>query len=217
MLLIHYKMLSLGTVVKNTILVILIILIGHFIVKNTLMDKQLTKPIKIDNNIKDETIKELSTQLPLTLDTKPVSKEEVSSVANNPTGIPSSMVLDQMQGGLDKAKEELLKFIDDDDDTMTSFFNSGTQLKAVPSDNCKLKTQDNIFPLSTTCDPIVLDLKKHDDGKETVQSISNTSNDKKGLMILKEYKNENVMNGGELYGGLNAYDAYNTNFELFQN
>jgi hypothetical protein len=32
---------------------------------------------------------------------------------------------------------------------------------------------------------------------------------------LNEYENESTMNGGELFGGLSAYDAFDNNFHSF--
>jgi hypothetical protein len=95
---------------------------------------------------------------------------------------------------------------------METFFAQQTptlKLEAIPSDNCKLKTQDSMLPLSTTCDPLVPDFKQS--SKEVTNS--SVAYDKKGLMILKEYENESTMNGGSLYGGLSAFDTFNDNFQ----
>jgi hypothetical protein len=129
-----------------------------------------------------------------------------------PVGLPSSQTVSAVNGGLDKAKLELLKFVDDEDDNMETFFAQQTptlKLEAIPSDNCKLKTQDSMLPLATTCDPLVPDLKQS--SKATTNS--SVAYDKKGLMILKEYENESTMNGGSLYGGLSAFDTFNDNFQ----
>jgi hypothetical protein len=114
---------SVAIVVKNTILVILIILIGHFMVKNFLLDKQ-TRP-----SYKQEPNKELGGAL------VPIKNELAPSpiVPENETPLakPSSDPVSLIQGGLDKAKEELLKFIDDEDD-IEGYFGNETELGTQP-------------------------------------------------------------------------------------
>ena len=211
-------MMSVSTIIKNTILVVLIILIGHFMIQNVLVDKKpktQQKPLALPE---DSSSKQHAA--PLTVNPEKDGKDAVEKInkpilgTERPVGVPSSQTVSGVNGGLDKAKQELLKFVDDEEEHIDNFFNQQTttlQMEAVPSDNCKLKTQDSMLPLATTCDPLVSDFKAHTDDKAS----SNTSMayDKKGLMILKEYDNESTMNGGSLYGGLSAFDTFNDNFE----
>lgn len=189
---------SASTIIKNIILITLIILIGHFMLQNIL----LGNPTKVSSKPVPETkpleVKDIA--IPTT--TKQAS---IDPTINQTIGNPSSKSVEVVNGGLDKAKEELLKFVDDEDEGFNTYFQPTLKLEAVPSDNCKLKTQDTSLPLSTSCDPLILDLKK--------EPTKEHNDDKKGLMILKQYENENSMNGGLLYGGLNAYDTYTDNFE----
>jgi hypothetical protein len=208
---------SVSTIIKNTILVVLIILIGHFMIQNILVDKkplfgQQTTYTQGSNNSKNNQspLLEVNAEIDGKYSEAKVNQPIVGT--EKPVGLPSSQIVSDVNGGLDKAKQELLKFVDDEDDNMETFFSQQTptlKLEAVPSDNCKLKTQDSMLPLATTCDPLVADLR---------QSVKNTTNssvayDKKGLMILKEYENESTMNGGSLYGGLSAFDAFNDSFQ----
>jgi hypothetical protein len=211
-------MMSVSTIIKNTILVVLIILIGHFMIQNILVDK---KPLFSHQNtpvkqVSDNTKKYQSS--PIDVNAEVDGKHAEAKVnlpvvcTERPVGLPSSQTVSAVNGGLDKAKQELLKFVDDEDDNMETFFTQQTptlKMEAIPSDNCKLKTQDSMLPLTTTCDPLVSDLKQ----PSKVMTNSSVAYDKKGLMILKEYENESTMNGGSLYGGLSAFDTFNDNFQ----
>lgn len=195
---------SLAIVIKNTILVILIILIGHFMVKNFLLEK---KPLP---SYREEPNKELGGAL------VPIKNELAPSpiVPENETPLakPSSDTVSTIQGGLDKAKEELLKFIDDDDDDIEGYFGNDTELGIQPTDNCKPKVQDSMFPLSTTCNPDIQSLPKTE---KPVKGNCNLNQTKKNVMLINEYDDENTMNGGALYGGLSAFDSFDNNYQSF--
>jgi hypothetical protein len=195
---------SVSTIIKNIILLILIILIGHFMIQNILTDKN---PIKSKSSIATANVDAITTGK----NNDDVSTKITQAVVSTEktVGLPSSTHVEKVGGGLDKAKLELLKFVDDEEDTIDTFFAATPTLKmqVVPNDNCKLKTQDGMLPLSTTCDPLINDLNKSETTNASV------AYDKKGLMILKEYDNESSMNGGSLFGGLNAFDAFTDNFQ----
>lgn len=194
---------SLAIIIKNTILVILIILIGHFMVKNFLLDKK-THP-----TYKQEPNKDLGGALvPIIKDLAP---SPIVPENETPLAKPSSDPVSTIQGGLDKAKEELLKFIDGDDD-IEGYFGNDTELGIQPSDNCKPKVQDNIFPLSTTCNPDIQSLPKTD---KSVKANCNLNQTKKNVMLINEYDDESTMNGGALYGGLSAFDSFDNNYQSF--
>lgn len=211
---------SVSTIIKNTILIVLIILIGHFMIQNVLVEKkpqlQQSTPLLDDKASKHQMAKlKISDHKDGKDSEAKVNQPAIST--ERPVGIPSSQTVSCVNGGLDKAKQELLKFVDDEEDAMDSFFTKQTptlKIEAVPSDNCKLKTQDAMLPLATTCDPLISML--HSKGKIGDADKSGNSSftyDKKGLMILQEYDNENTMNGGSLYGGLSAFDSFNDNFQ----
>lgn len=179
-------------VVKNIILFVLIVLIGHFLVKNFLIDKQDPKQqptsissIKIDAKQEETTKKKDATEATIA---KPEKEPE----------------------GLDKAKAELLKFVDEEDTDLNlkKFFKETSD---VPTDECKSKLQTSQFPLSTTCDPNIQAIEVKKEVPRKPKSCTNLS---KNILVLNEYDNENVMNGGELFGGLNAFDSFDNQFQL---
>jgi hypothetical protein len=195
---------SVAIVIKNTILVILIILIGHFMVKNFLLDK------KIPNSYKTEPNKDLGGPLvPLKngIVPAPIVPENETPIAK-----PSSEPVSKIQGGLDKAKEELLKFIDDEEESVERFFGTDTDLGTQPTDNCKPIVQESMFPLSTTCDPKIQSIPNLE---KPVKANCNLDQNKKNVMLLNEYENESTMNGGQLFGGLSAFDSFDNNFQMF--
>ena len=132
-----------------------------------------------------------------------------------PIAKPSSDVVQTVHGGLDKAKEELLKFIDDeeDEDNVDRYFSKDATLPPQPTDNCKAKVLDPILPLSSTCDQSIQIMSKND--KTVKAGTTSVCNPQKNVVMLNEYENESTMNGGELFGGLSAYDAFDNNFHSF--
>jgi hypothetical protein len=207
---------SVAIVIKNTILVILIILIGHFMVKNYLLDKHvkssinsLTKQATVlatkPNTYVGGPLVPIKTELALA----PIVPENETPIAK-----PSSDAMGTIQGGLDKAKEELLKFIDDDDeeDNVDRYFSKDTTLPQQPTDNCKVKVDDKMLPLSSTCDQTIQSMPRND---MVAKTNTTTHSPQKNVVFLKEYENESTMNGGELFGGLTAFDAFDNNFHSF--
>lgn len=187
----------LALAIKNTILVILIILIVHFMVKNVLLEKPQSKPVQ-------------TVSAPEPAPTVVVSKKADADI---PPSKPSSDAVptSKQQGGLDKAKEELLKFVSDDDEDLDKFFTKCTTTTPASSDNAMCKSHPP-FPLSTTCDPAI---QKLPEATLCAKKTTDTQESKKKVMILQEYDNENSMNGGDLYGGLKAYDMFDDNYQQY--
>lgn len=203
---------SVAIILKNTILVILIILIGHFMVKNYLLDRHVKSSIKsLAKETKPNTdvggaLVPIKTELALS----PIVPENETPIAK-----PSSDAMGTIQGGLDKAKEELLKFIDDDEeDNVDRYFSKDTTLPPQPTDNCKVKVDDSLLPLSSTCDQAIQSMPRNDMVAKT-NTTTTTHSPQKNVVFLKEYENESTMNGGELFGGLTAFDAFDNNFQTF--
>lgn len=201
----------LALAIKNTILVILIILIVHFMVKNVLLEKPQSKPVQ-------------------TVPSKPISahgSEQVSSIPTAETSKtgdipPSKPSSDEVpktkQQGLDKAKEELLKFVSDDDDDLDKFFTKCMTTTPSSSDNTMCKSsvpRDPPFPLSTTCDPAIQKLSSSPQATLCAKKTTDNLESKKKVMILQEYDNENSMNGGDLYGGLKPYDTFDDHYQQY--
>lgn len=190
-------------VIKNLILFILIILIGHFLVKNVLFDKG-TPSTKLPNIILDSSISTKMQHPPQTETVGVISKQE------------------KEPEGLDKAKAELLKFVDEGDEgddsvnkNVDKYFNTSISLPPVPTDDCKSAEQISQFPLSTTCDPNMQSLKTSIT-RDTPRKPRACINLTKNVLVLNEYDNENSMNGGELFNGLNAFDNFDNHFQLLK-
>lgn len=174
---------SLAIVIKNIILFVLIILIGHFLVKNYLLDKQVTS----SPTPTQPKLQVISPTLPLA----PTHQPLTSGVGE---GLP---LIDKPQDskplvepqGLDKAKEELLKFVDDDDEnaSMAKYFTCNKTLPPVPTDDCKSKVQVSQFPLSTTCDPNIQVVKNDPTKRDPSQCTISSTN----VVLVNEYENEN--------------------------
>jgi hypothetical protein len=195
--------------IKNTILVVLIILIVHFMVKNVLLEKPLLKPVQPVPSVPSVPVPAL----------EPVPSLTVSKTGDIPPSKPSSdeVPTTKQQGGLDKAKEELLKFVsDDDDEDLDKYFTKCTTSTPMSSDNATCKSnvpRDPPFPLSTTCDPAIQKLPSS--APQSTLCGKKTTDTKKKVMILQEYDNENSMNGGDLYGGLKAYDMFDDHYQQY--
>lgn len=184
--------------IKNTILVVLIILIVHFMVKNMLLEKPL-QPVQ-------------SAPIPAPKPTPvPVPSADIPPSKPSSDEVPKA----KQEGGLDKAKEELLKFVSDDDEDLDKFFTKCTTSTPLSSDNTTCKSnvpRDPPFPLSTTCDPAIQKLPSLTQSSLCAKKTTDT---KKKVMILQEYQNENSMNGGDLYGGLKAYDMFDDHYQQY--
>jgi hypothetical protein len=192
--------------IKNTILVVLIILIVHFMVKNVLLEKPLLKPVQPVP----------SAPIPAPVPTPvlvPVPSADIPPSKPSSDEVPKT----KQQGGLDKAKEELLKFVsDDDDEDLDKYFTKCTTSTPLSSDNATCKSnvpRDPPFPLSTTCDPAIQKLPSS--APQSTLCAKKTSDTKNKVMILQEYDNENSMNGGDLYGGLKAYDMFDDHYQQY--
>lgn len=198
-------MLSLG--IKNAILVLLIILILHVLIKNALIDAESrTTPKKTEPT---KVIKEPFKAPVSTLDL------EANKVA--PIKAPECPAPEKKED--DNA--ELLKYVygEDADQTDISTFFKGLDItRDVEKEiNTKLKcpvlkSDDNTLPLSTTCDP-----KLQNMATTLAQDVKADCNLEQNLqtMLIKEYNNENAMNGGDLYGNLSAYDMGALNYQEY--
>ncbi len=208
--------------IKNSILVLLIVLILHVLIKNAIIDKKTQSKEKFGNSEKEKdesTNNKVNNKLNNTLNNSFKKEENIESFV--------APVVDEKKDCVKKPEindddnDELLKFVYDDDNSDLSHFFKGMDVtKDVTEDISKklscplLKTDDNSLPLSTTCDPQLQKLRMEDMNKKIKQDcnlsqpISN--------MLLKEYEDENAMNGGELFGDLSAYDDEALNFSNYE-
>lgn len=182
-----------GIGIKNSLLVLVIILIVHFYIKTKMLDK----------NIKNEksVVEEKKTLEKFSLECKPREKE-VKKDSDD--------------------KAELFKYVFGDStinlthEDMDKYFSGEDISKDVKElkKNCpepeKRITKDYLELES--CGP-KLDKPSFDYEKEMKSKCDIVQN--KNVLILSEYEKENSMNGGLLYGGLDAYDTSGLNYLEF--
>ena len=196
-------MFSLG--IKNAILVLLIILILHVLIKNAIVND--------DNRQRKQKREAFETAAPLDK-----AYEKLIDKSSDEPQIPACPAPEQKGS----EEDELLKYVygDDKDTTDIGTFFKGLDVTKDVEKNIQaklacpvLKSDDNSLPLSTTCDPKLQnmsasladkDVKADCDLKQPLQT-----------MLLKEYNDENAMNGGALYGSLSAYDDYALSFQEY--
>lgn len=188
-------MLSLG--IKNSILILLIILILHVLIKNAIIDKT-RRSVKASAPTKETFV------APAQIVKKNTSDKECSKPFE--TDITS--------------EKEFLKYVyeDTDEDIEIDKYFKGLDVTkdiAAPiasklSCNQK-KSTGNMLPESTTCDPPLKNSSVSQLKEKVVKGDCNLTQPL-NAMVLKVYEDENMMNGGDL-GGLSAYDDDALNFE----
>ena len=171
-----------STGLKNFILIFIIILIFHFLIKKALLSRRegyVCKP---------HTVESSTTPAP-----KPV--EDQTKSAPKSTNDIYDMWFGEAGGG-------------QADKSLDSFFKEELDMskEAEEAAKCKIRPGSDLTkPISTTCDP-PFDMDTSSDDTKALKANCNLSQDKKGMMLLNEYENENTMNGGKLFLNLDAYD-----------
>jgi hypothetical protein len=189
-------MLSIAIGIKNAILIVLIVLIIHFAVKNAIINRDDKLAITPENKKTKETFS--PSQL----------------MVKEPTCMPQSP-----NDNLESEKEKLLQFvfgkdIPKDSKGLDAFFKDYTNQIAQcdkPYEQCTKKSDDHQVPLATTCDPNIQEIPLLPD----MEKATEVCNTKKDLMILNQYNNENPMNGGTLYADISPFDDYDMSYEQY--
>lgn len=208
-------MLAIG--IKNSILVLLIILILHFLIKNTIFDKNSKNPKK--PQAKSTDIEQIHITAVPKVEIVPPKVETFKDDAPSCAPAPPR--------NTDVEKEELLKFVfgaeapgTSSEDELGKYFKGDDVTSDVEGELAKrkptcpvVKKDDMNLPLTTTCDPQIQRLNLL--AEKSVKADCNLKQDKKDVMILKEYDDENSMSGGQLYGGLSAFDNLASAFEEY--
>jgi hypothetical protein len=70
------------------------------------------------------------------------------------------------------------------------------------------------FPVPSTCSTNLHDFPEVYASMKVIADC-NLEQNKKDMMLLKEYEDETTMNGGVLYDGLNAFDTFDYNYESY--
>ncbi len=214
-------MLSIG--LKNSILVILIILIIHFIIKNMILDKNGSSRPSIESENSKASYH------------PPYAPEKFTNDRSNER-ITNDKVLNISETEICKTKprdddallkkyqeDEMMRFVAMGDSSEsksldTYFKDISSEVKdkesCIESNVCKFKADNQQLPLSTTCDADVQKLPLVE-GKK-IRANCDLNQDKKNIMILTEYEDEKDMNGGKLFGVLDAFDNYDLNYQPYQ-
>ena len=203
-------MLSVG--IKNSILVILIILIIHFIIKNMILERPSNKGV-------DAELKNAKAGYH-----PPYSPEKFTNIAEK-EDICKSKPRDDDALLKKYQEDELMRFVAMGDSSESKSLDSFFKDNIVSSDVkdkqsctemnvCKFKADNQQLPLSTTCDTNIQSLPLTDNMK--IHANCELNQDKKNIMILTEYENEKDMNGGKLFGVLDAFDNYDLNYQQYE-
>lgn len=172
----------LGLAVKNVVLFTLIILIFHFLIKNAIVDRKAP---------------------PEPLTTVPTASKEnfVGHIKQDkPDGPPL----------YDDEKKKMMSYVLQDTESDLDTIFSQKIITECEKEACPAKKDTAKLPLSTTCSSDIQELKPEDPMK--LKADCKLPQDHKGFMLIKEYENEKVLNGGALFDGLQAYDSYEDYF-----
>jgi hypothetical protein len=197
-----------GTVIKNTVLFILIILILHFMINNILVELKLLNK----KSPKQEEPQVHDLDYP-----KPSRKQDDTSMTTEliPKDTPCNTNVNNIKMKelydfvYDKdAKPELNKFFKDDIDFEKNNEN-------VPEIRCADNLNDNVGNYCSSSPTSKEEITGHYSNfnrEECDKDIDQT----KGVYILKKYKNEQEVNGGKLEGtDLEAFDGYDSLYETY--
>jgi hypothetical protein len=206
-------MLSLG--LKNAILFLLIVMILHVLIKNALIEKgTLPKTIKEMYTEKTEKVKEKEPE--------DIKKQEETKAKETKKEEPKAKdsKKEKEESTTENFDTELLKYVYDDDNTdLAKYFKGMDVTKDVTKDiekkiECTVLEEliKNDLPISTTCDPA---LKTASDANAKRIKADCDLKQTSAFMTLKEYEEENMMNGGSIYGDLKGFDSFDEAFEEY--
>lgn len=221
----------LSTGIKNSILVILIILIFHFLIKNVLLNKKesFLNIVTSSSEVKDiDTNKPKNEYIDKVTETNSSSFQLLPNIKGQETKSDNSDKIEIMEykntdtkqkiGNNEKANVTFNDWFGEDEDNthangeLDSFFTDNTDISGEleKASKCPLPIRDKSLPLTSTCD---VNFDKLPDNVITKNVKSHTPERyMKSGMVLKEYDNENIMNGGKLFMGLDAYNVVDSAF-----
>lgn len=169
----------LATGIKNGILLILIILIVHFLLKNYLLEKRGGM----------------------------VNGDRLETLANPPEDILGLDPVDNTSKAalLEKTKNtDLYKYVMEDGE-MEKFFDP----QLLPESNDKF---DTAYPIACDAKPFV----KDDTIDRKVKKPKNADQKNNGFLVVHDYMDENALNGGKLFDGLQGYDEYDSFYQEYK-
>jgi hypothetical protein len=179
---------------------VLIILILHFFIKNVLLS-QKRETFSPAPECKTNTYKPEGGDMKQTIAPKPANDKPVTQKDIYDTWFGS---------GNDTTTKETI----DNNEDLDKFFTGEIDIKKEieTATKCVIPVRDTALPKSSTCDPNFDKLPQEYLIPKEVKANCNIPQDKKGIMILNEYENENIMNGGKLFMNLEAYDQQDSSF-----
>lgn len=201
----------LSTGLKNSILILLIILIFHVFLTNRLKEHFTQQPIKkepiIDKiSFADDPLSPISTvndgvcdmeaetvkTIELPVKEQPVTKNEIFK-----SWFGNDLVGDESQNGnLDK------------------FFQAEMDIEKELEEATKCPIPDSKgLPESSTCDMSYEKIPANLLGNKEVKANCELPQVKKNMLIINEYEDENHMNGGKLFMNLSAYNEEDYPYE----
>ena len=104
----------------------------------------------------------------------------------------------------------------DGDDALDKYFEVAKGLKASGKDH-EVSRNDHSVPegreVSQSCE-IDIEPQEACEAKK-IKANCNLNQNKKNIMFLNEYEDEEGMNGGQLYDGLNAFDSFELEYQSY--
>ena len=168
--------------IKNTILMVLIILIFHFLIKNYLIEKSVEATFNDTTTKSSESVSDVSNRLHVQL----VSKEEpIKPPAPLPLEIKDKIVVENMMNSviLDPLPSAVKKLDQHEDDLLKFVFGNDAKPSAA---------------VSMLNDVVTIEEQTSNDPSE--------SSGVKNFSIIKQYDNENIMNGGSIFQGIQGFE-----------
>ena len=190
-----------GTVLKNTILFLLIIFILHFMINNLLIDMDL-------NGLQNDKVNGY---------TPPVPEETPTMVE---VDVPQPEREEKKEDDKKKMKD-LYDYVyqDGSQNTLDMFFKKSGDMDANNTKDVQVKCADNLCDnVNNYCNtslPIKQEIEGHYSNFNKVQCESDLKGEEeKHAYIVKKYNNENAMNGGKIDdSNIEAFDTLDSCFE----
>jgi len=215
-----------GTVIKNTLLFLLIILIIHFMINNLLIDLDLNG-FGINGSVPDFNKNGKNGEQAVVKDGGEV--EEVNGEVKAVNGVNGNNTLElalPKPERDEKKDEDALKMKElynyvyekDADKKLSKLFENPIDIDKNNSVDLQVKCGDslcsNVNNYCNTSLPIKQELQGHYSNFNKVQCSQDLKGEEaKHFYILEKYKNENAMNGGNIDGsGIEAFDSLNDCF-----
>ncbi len=215
-----------GTVIKNTLLFLLIILIIHFMINNLLIDLDLNG-FGINGSVPDFNKNGKNGEQAVVKDGGEV--EEVNGEVKAVNGVNGNNTLElalPKPERDEKKDEDALKMKElynyvyekDADKKLSKLFENPIDIDKNNSVDLQVKCGDslcsNVNNYCNTSLPIKQELQGHYSNFNKVQCSQDLEGEEaKHFYILEKYKNENAMNGGNIdESGIEAFDSLNDCF-----